>query len=330
MLVTHLLPPLPLFRTTQEIDSAIFSLTHTILDALDLTAPTARQYMPLPPLQSFLAPVVKILIGYKRYIQNHWLRHRSPFLKSYLNLLTKIMRKRLAFVHAQKIHFQTQTANPSDYTLWNITRLLLRKPTKLPTLVIPTGEASSPSDKCDMLGNYFASTFTSHPSHNWQHDNNIQEVNARPEITVPECPKYISSAEIIKYISLETPKLSFGHDLKSTFLLKRLPSKVIVHVTAIFNAALKQTYFPDKWKLNHIIPILKPGKVQNDPISYRPISLLPIMGKLFEKCVLSRLNSYLSSDNAIPPHQFGFRPILSTYHQILRLTEDIIEGFHDH
>jgi hypothetical protein len=64
------------------------------------------------------------------------------------------------------------------------------------------------------------------------------------------------------------------------------------------------------------IMILKPGKPPNKVDSYRPISLLPIMSKLFEKLLLIRQKSVITKKNLIPDHQFGFRNLHSTLEQV--------------
>jgi hypothetical protein len=65
--------------------------------------------------------------------------------------------------------------------------------------------------------------------------------------------------------------------------------------------------------------ILKPGKPPNNVDSYRPISLLQIMSKLFEKLLLIRLKSVITKKNLIPDHQFGFRNQHSTLEQVCRV-----------
>jgi hypothetical protein len=52
--------------------------------------------------------------------------------------------------------------------------------------------------------------------------------------------------------------------------------------------------------------IPKPGKPLEEASSYRPISLLPIMSKIFEKAVLRRLRPILEENRILPDHQFGF------------------------
>ncbi|GFU02368.1 probable RNA-directed DNA polymerase from transposon X-element [Trichonephila clavipes] len=70
-----------------------------------------------------------------------------------------------------------------------------------------------------------------------------------------------------------------------------------------------------------VIPILKLGENPKLAESHRPISLLPILSKLAEKIISTRLNDYLESENILLPEQHGFRPRLSTTHQLLRVVE---------
>ncbi|GBP96221.1 Probable RNA-directed DNA polymerase from transposon X-element [Eumeta japonica] len=67
--------------------------------------------------------------------------------------------------------------------------------------------------------------------------------------------------------------------------------------------------------------IQKPGKPAHDVTSYRPISLLPVVGKLLEKIVLNRMREHLTE--IIPTHQFGFREGHGTIEQVHRLVDVI-------
>ena len=66
--------------------------------------------------------------------------------------------------------------------------------------------------------------------------------------------------------------------------------------------------------------IPKPGKPPHEAASYRPISLLPVTSKLFEKLLIKRLKPINERKNLIPNHQFGFRSKLSTIDQVHRIT----------
>ena len=66
---------------------------------------------------------------------------------------------------------------------------------------------------------------------------------------------------------------------------------MIYLLVKIFNAVLRTQKFPPIWKLARVISVLKPGKDPALPSSYRPISLLDTIGKLFEKILLARILS---------------------------------------
>ena len=69
--------------------------------------------------------------------------------------------------------------------------------------------------------------------------------------------------------------------------------------------------------------IPKPGKSTKDPTNYRPISLLPTVGKITERVILDRLNAQIEELNLMPPEQFGFRQFHGTDLQLLRIVEEI-------
>jgi hypothetical protein len=64
---------------------------------------------------------------------------------------------------------------------------------------------------------------------------------------------------------------------------------------------------------------LKSGKPPHELTSYRPISLLPIVSKVFEKILLNRILPLVDSNSPIPAHQFGFRKRHSTIEQTHRV-----------
>jgi hypothetical protein len=103
--------------------------------------------------------------------------------------------------------------------------------------------------------------------------------------------------------------------------LKILPQHATCSLVALFNAALRAQYFPPVWKHARVISILKPGKDPSLPSSYRPISLLDMMGKLFERLLRSRILSEVSGRGLLRDEQFGFRPKHRTNLQLARLVE---------
>jgi hypothetical protein len=89
-------------------------------------------------------------------------------------------------------------------------------------------------------------------------------------------------------------------------MLRHLSHKALTHITHIFNHLLRLGYFPTNWKRAKVVPIPKPNKPGTDPNSYRPISLLSTLGKLFERILAARLTSFVNRQHFLPHTQFGF------------------------
>ena len=92
----------------------------------------------------------------------------------------------------------------------------------------------------------------------------------------------ISKDEITKIIRSLDPNKTHGHDEISIRMLKLCASSISKPLFLLFKHSLESECFPNEWKKANIVPIHKKGDkqlIQN----YRPISLLPICGKIFEK-----------------------------------------------
>jgi hypothetical protein len=102
-----------------------------------------------------------------------------------------------------------------------------------------------------------------------------------------------------------------------------LPPTAVKYLTQLFNAAMLIGYFPMQWRVAKLIIILKPGKPPYELTSYWPISLLPILSKVFEKILLERLLHIVQNKQLLQDHQFGFRQRHSTIHQTHRIVHAI-------
>ena len=83
--------------------------------------------------------------------------------------------------------------------------------------------------------------------------------------------------------------------------------------------------YPDCFKTAQVTPLFKGGD-KLDLGSYRPISLLPALGKLLEKILLVRLMEFLQKHDVISEHQFGFRPKYTTEYAILDVYEKLLSN----
>ena len=106
------------------------------------------------------------------------------------------------------------------------------------------------------------------------------------------------------------------------FIMKVCNDFFSTYLTKIINISFVTGIFPGLCKIAKVIPIFK----KDDPldyVNYRPISLLPIFSKIFEKIIYSRMYKFLESNKLIYTCQFGFRANHSTNHALISMTESI-------
>ncbi|GBN50374.1 Putative protein in type-1 retrotransposable element R1DM [Araneus ventricosus] len=94
----------------------------------------------------------------------------------------------------------------------------------------------------------------------------------------------------------------------------------------LFITCLKLAKFPDPFKVGNIILFRKHGKSKTKASSYRPISLLPTIGKVQEKLLTQRLNFHLEKNNRLSNLQYGFREGRSTEMSITKLLDTVHNG----
>lgn len=114
-----------------------------------------------------------------------------------------------------------------------------------------------------------------------------------------------------------------GHSRIDKEIIIHLPLNMIKALTAIFNASLSAGYFPALFKLAILKLVLKSGKNPTDSINYRPISLLDIAGKVYERLINDRLRRFLEDTQRYHPRQHAYRRNRGTFSAIALAYETI-------
>ena len=128
--------------------------------------------------------------------------------------------------------------------------------------------------------------------------------------------------EIINIIlNLDDKKSSGPHSIPVK-LLKLASNHIAIPLSNIFNSSFQEGIFPNLCKTAKVIPIFKNGP-RDSVNNYRPISLLPIFGKIMEKIMSVRLTNFLELHSILHPNQFGFRPGFSTSDSLISISETI-------
>ena len=124
------------------------------------------------------------------------------------------------------------------------------------------------------------------------------------------------------------PNKAHGHDMLSIYMLKICDDSLCGPLGLIFKSCFENGKFPSEWKKASVVLIFKKYDKQLVK-NYRPISLLPICGKIFERLIYNKLLHFFQGNNLISPNQSGFKPGDSCTNQLLAITHEIYKSFDD-
>ncbi|XP_008201458.2 probable RNA-directed DNA polymerase from transposon BS [Tribolium castaneum] len=341
--ITNNLPHIDDTLDPNTIDTQVTQLTQLIKQAQTLFVPIKH----IPTNRKPLPPQILALIRVKRRIYREFVQTRSPVLKTVFNRLNAQIRRD---INQFRLAHWSNSCSSLDYRdgkkFWDkFNSLTGRKSHPIHHLSVNNTIFNTPQDKA----NCFAATLQNihqvpnDPHFNQHFFNTVTNNTLRfrqnlprldydadldpdpdpdfppdnPDLTAPTTDDEIK-ALIIRLKNSKAP----GPDQIKPILLKHLPDTAITSITTIYNSCFNSGHFPTPWKEATTIMIPKPNKDPNNPLSYRPISLLNILGKIFETILASRLRHTLEENNLLPPEQFGFRPHRSTSDPTFELFTD--------
>ena len=137
---------------------------------------------------------------------------------------------------------------------------------------------------------------------------------------------HVSDENILKIIGSLNPNKAHGWDEISVRMIKVCDSALVVPLKITFMSCLRDGTFPNIWKRANVVPVHKKNE-KNVKRNYRPISLLPIFGKILEKLVYDSLYSHLISRDLLNPNQSGFSSGDSTVNRLISITHSIFKAF---
>ena len=227
---------------------------------------------------------------------------------------------------SRRIYFKNLGAKANDITTskkvyWKIINRVLNrcKAPKIPPLLVNNSFIICCKEKASIFNNFFAQQCrplingSVLPPLNLLTNSRISSIQIREN-------------DILNLLrNLDKNKAS-GNDGISSQMLILCDDTIVIPLKIIFDNIINSSVFPDLWKHANVTPVFK--KEDKRLIkNYRPISLLPICCKIFEKLVFNQLYSFLTSNNLITRNQSGFRPGDSTLNQLQFLTNEIHNAF---
>ena len=174
-----------------------------------------------------------------------------------------------------------------------------------------------PSNHEDMDNLLLTLTANFQANFNDQMDAVIQTINDNglwePSISVYDVERELMSLNERK---------SVGSDSVDAKLLRTGAPWLAPHLHDIFMCSIRTRRFPTRWKLADVIPI--PKNSSPSAKDYRPISLLPVVAKLFEKLILKSVKASLL--RLYGPQQHAFRPLGSTSSALIKIHDHITKS----
>lgn len=191
---------------------------------------------------------------------------------------------------------QSEIFNSRDsQTFWNVIRKFKRKK--------PIMSSKVPNH---VWLDHFSKLFTGK-----QLNLNVNHINQLTLIGLPNdfdpiLDSDITAPEVEEVLKTLKNNKSPGHDNLKPEYFKYLNRTAIQFLSEVFNKVLQSECYPEKWIEILIHPIFKKGDPSN-PGNYRPISLIPVIGKIFTSILNKRLNVWLKLKDSLYEEQAGFR-----------------------
>jgi exonuclease III len=321
-------------QNSQELLSSSKDIDLCVEEFLNVVNDACKASIPLKNPHGFRYPFsqkLKELSKRRNAIRN--LYRRSPHLRYFklqISQLNREIRIETELLRQQEWNKFVLSLDSQHLSLYRVAKSLKKKFAPLPPLKVADNLVYSNKEKAEAIAENFRNSHvipSGQTVHSQEIDDSRKFVDGAPadfhesaRITEREVQAIIDSLKIRK---------APGHDEVSNKILKNLPPSASRLLAKVYNACLHTSYFPLNWKIGKVVAILKPGKDHTLPSSYRPITLLPTIGKIFEILILERLKEFEEEKKILKNQQFGFRSRHSTSQQILRITETISLRFNE-
>ena len=241
---------------------------------------------------------------------------------SLLSLYHSARNKVVSYLRKLKSHFlKSLSSNPQSF--WPKVNKLRKKHTTIPTLLHNNISASSPQDKANVLNSFFSSCFNS----------STPPLSASttppPPSSLP--PGLLCSTDDVLHLILNSPlNTASGPDDISAQMLHNTALSIALPLSLIFNSSISSCSFPKDWKNALFVPVPKSTSNPPSPKNFRPISLLPIVSKIFERHVFNFLYDFCLSNNLLSNSQYGFHPGFSTETALISVVNSWFSALDSH
>ena len=204
--------------------------------------------------------------------------------------------------------------NPKAF--WNFIKTKTKSKASPSILTEGNRDFTDSVTKANILNKFFHSLFSKDPNRP------IPEIDVKYDPALSELT--VDPDDVLKGLqALDTSK-AIGPDGIPNKILKDFAPELAIPITTLFNISLSTGTLPSTWKTANVIPILK-KEDPKQPNNNRPISLLPVISKVLERCIYNLIIPFLRPK--ITPNQYGFLSNRSIDTQMLSTFSDISIDF---
>ena len=308
--------------STEDIDNHVRDLTNTIASSLHDHCPVRRFRSGLMRVSKELRDRIKLKHELQREIRQH--PDYQPLRQAHRQLVKEI-KTRLARERQNQLQAKYGSLDPQrNRTFWKDLKRLTRpgEKQKPPRILDPSTNEKTTTDKAtaDVFAQHLSKVHRVHRDIHFDHDHkrevdrwveanrDLFETLDTPGEAADEYSRQITPQEVTGLLAKCRNSTSPGEDTIPYVALKNLPEAGLKALTDLYNTCLRRGYFPRQWKhaIGTMIP--KPLKPKNSATSYRPISLLNCLGKVFEKVIATRIQEFADDTDLINTWQRAYQP----------------------
>ena len=302
--------------TIQDLNNFQNVLENTIIKNTPATQPSPYLYK----LPKYIIHLIKT----KRRLYRDYRENKNVQLKKQINSLNKNIQKMVfQFKINEWLNVCREIENDRGRTFWQKIKKVTKYKGSSTSQTISHG---TNEETADIFAKLYEKSFS--PSNHQKFDPHTYKEITDWYVTYfqqnPEDDQTsndsISEEEYYETLA-QTKNTAPGLDNITGNLMKNLDTHVHEFIIKLYNYCLRYNYFPVQWKHGLIIPIPKPKQDLLKPESYRPITLLSVLGKNLENIIKRRLAEH--ANGSIPPYQFGFKPQNSTVHPLYILVNNL-------
>ncbi|KAG6438908.1 hypothetical protein O3G_MSEX000319 [Manduca sexta] len=253
----------------------------------------------------------KLLWNYRKTPTNKNKNLFKSYAKRYKTVLNLTQK-------SQNSHYIQKSVNKCKATWQIINRNKNAKNKENINRIIRNGHTvSDPNDIAQSFNDFFINTAKCNNSENTttplMKKSQSNSIFVRP----------VGASDIFKVIHSLKNVTSTGYDEVAVKVIKDVSYILSPILSYTINLSMEYGIFPDKLKLTLIKPMFKKGDSE-DVNCYRPIALIPIFSKIYEKIIYSSLYSFLEKNNLFAPEQYGYRKTKSINAAVYNFIKTVI------